>query len=665
MRIPNRFMSTSHAPGYASGGHITERYVLYETEKAKGGVGLVQFGGATAMSPENSFKYGQINGGVDEIIPEYQRMASAIHEHGAVCTIQLAHGGRRERWDSGNWLPAFAPSCTRELIHRVFPAEIEDHDIRRLCEDYAAAGRRARLGNIDGIEISCQAGTLIEQFWSPAMNFRDDEYGGSLENRMRFGFEVLQAMRDELGDDYPVGIRMPGDEMMAGGLSQEDCTKIARAHAESGLVDFISVVGGQAYDYKASAKIWPTMWVPSAAYLGMASGIKSNVKVPVFHATRITDAATAAHAVKEGLIDMVGMTRAFIADPHHVRKLREGLEDDIRPCVGAGYCVDRVLRGTDALCCHNVVTSREGQLSHKIHHCGQPAKRVVVVGGGPGGLEAARVAAHRGHEVILLEASAELGGQLVLAGKTGWRRDLSGIIGWLEKQMKRLGVTVHLNTLASCSDVEALSPDEVIIACGGLPNVGDFAGNNLTDTTWDVFSGQRPPGDDVLVFDEHGGHGALACAELLAKGGARVTLATPDRATSSELGDTNIGAHMSELYGHGVTIQPDTRLTAVERDGNGLLAALTNLYSEQSQRMRVDQVVSDCGTLPNDELYFELKPLSSNLGEVDLRVLAAGAPQTVIRNPDGRFALYRIGDAWAGRNIHAAMLDAMRICRNL
>src|SRR5918993_1336395 len=203
--IRNRFLSTSHAPGYAVHGNITERYIAYETEKAKGGVGLVQFGGATAVSIENSFHYGQINGAVDAVVPQYRRMAKSLHAHGAACTVQLTHGGRRERWDDANWLPA--------------------------------------------------------------MNRRTDDYGGSLANRMRFGMEILECCRREAGEAFLIGIRMPGDEMLKGGLTQADCIEIARAHAASGLIDFISVVGGHAGDYQAEARLWPTMWVPSAAYL--------------------------------------------------------------------------------------------------------------------------------------------------------------------------------------------------------------------------------------------------------------------------------------------------------------------------------------------------------------------------------------------------------------
>jgi 2,4-dienoyl-CoA reductase-like NADH-dependent reductase (Old Yellow Enzyme family)/thioredoxin reductase len=663
--IGNRFLSTSHAPGYAVRGRITDRYVAYEAEKAKGGVGLVQFGGATAVSVENSFHYGQINGAVDAVIPDYRRMAAAIHEHGARCTVQLTHGGRRERWDDANWLPAFAPSGLRELIHRSFPAEMEDHDIRRIRDDYAAAVRRARDGDLDGVEISTQAGTLIEQFWSPAMNRRSDGYGGSLVNRMRFGLEVLEACRKAVGDGFLIGIRMPGDEMLKDGLSHEDCIEIARVYAGSGLIDFISVVGGTAVDYQASARIWPTMWVPSAPYLKLAGAIRAAAKIPILHATRIADAATAVHAVKEGYLDMVGMTRAFLADPHHVNKLAQGREAEIRPCVGAGYCVDRVLMGKDALCLHNVATGREESIPQAIVHSAAPAKRVVVVGGGPGGLEAARVCATRGHRVTLFEAAGEAGGQIVLAAKATWRRDLLGIARWLAQEVERLGVEIRLNTLADAADVTREHPAVVIVATGGLPHVGHFAGGALANTLWDVLAGQCEPGGDALVFDESGGHAPLSCAEFLAARGARVELVTPDRAPGLELSDTNLGAHMSELYKAGTRITPDTRLVAVARDGNKLRAVLENTYSGARSERIVDQVVGDYGTVPNAELYETLKPMSRNRGAMDLAALAAGRPQGIDINPDAAFFLYRIGDAWACRNIHAAMLDAMRLCKEL
>jgi 2,4-dienoyl-CoA reductase-like NADH-dependent reductase (Old Yellow Enzyme family)/thioredoxin reductase len=663
--IRNRFLSTSHAAGYAVHGTITDRYIAYESEKAKGGVGLVQFGGATSVSVENSFHYGQINGAVDAVIPQYRKMAEALHKHGAKCTVQLTHGGRRERWDDVNWLPAFAPSVRRELIHRSFPAELEAHDIRRLIRDYAAAARRTQEGDLDGVEISCQAGTLIEQFWSPAMNHRSDGYGGSLANRMRFGLEVLEACREAVGDKHLIGIRMPGDEMLKDGLTQDDCVAIARSYAASGLIDFISVVGGQATDYKASATIWPTMWLPSAPFLKLASAIRAAAKIPILHATRITDAATAAHAVKEGHVDMVGMTRAFLADPHHVNKLRDGREPEIRPCVGVGYCIDRVLLGKDALCTHNVATGRELRLPQVIARSDGPRRKAVVVGGGPGGLEAARVLASRGHDVVLFEATNGLGGQIVLAAKAPWRREIIGIARWLASEMDRHGVDVRLNTYAEKEAVLAENPDIVIVATGGLPVVGHFPGSQHATTVWDVLSGQCEPGREVILLDESGGHAALSCAQFMGAKGAKVELVTPDRAVGLEMADINLGAHMNELYRYGVSIRTDTRLALLERDGNRLRAVLENTYSGKQEERLVDQLVGDYGTVPNDDLYTMLQPASINGGETDLVAMAEARPQTIASNPAGRYRLHRIGDAWAARNIHAAMLDAMRLCKDI
>ncbi|WP_137931778.1 oxidoreductase [Mesorhizobium comanense] len=666
LTIRNRFLSTSHEPGYVLAGDITDRYIAYQAEKAKGGVGLTQFGGATAVSAENSFYYGQINGSVDKVIPQFRKMAAAIHEHGALCTVQLTHGGRRERWDMTNWLPTFSASPLREIIHGTFPATMEDHDIGRTIENYAAAAARVREGDVDGVEISCQAGTLIEQFWSPAMNHRTDGYGGTLANRMRFGLEILEAVRRRLGDDYVIGIRMPGDEMLKGGLTRDDCVEIASTYAGSGLIDFISVVGAQATDYKSEARIWPTMWVPSAAYLPLAKAIRDEVKghVKIFHATRMTDAATAEHALKGGYVDMVGMTRAFIADPHHINKLKAGDEDNIRPCVGVGYCVDRAIRGIDALCAHNVATSREATIPQIV----QPAKtrkKVVVVGGGPAGMEAARINARRGHEVVLLEAAGELGGQLLLAARATWRRDLAGITTWLSRQMEILKVDVRLNTFAEADDIVAEQPDAVIVATGGMPNVGGFAGSELAVSVWDVLSGQAAAGGDVLLVDENGTASAASCAEFAAARGARVHIVTPDREFGREIGGTNLGAHMSELYKHDVRIETDTRLASLRREGNKLLASVQNTYSDKIRELAFDQVIGDNGTLPNDDVYFALKPLSRNLGEVDLRALADARPQAIIHNPQGAFDLYKVGDAWACRNLHAAMLDAARISHPL
>ena len=592
-------------------------------------------------------------------------MADAIHAHGAACTVQLSHGGRRDRSDMAVWVPPFAPSVRRELLHRAFPAEMESHDMRRITQGFASSARRIRDTGVDGVEISCYPPALIGQFWSPMTNQRTDQYGGTLENRMRFGVEVFEAIRREVGEDFVVGMRVTADEMIDEDLSQDDCVKITQAHATTGLIDYISVIGGHASDHKSYHDSFPSMYLPSAPYIKMAGAVKDKIDLPVLHATRITDAATAAHAVEQGFIDLVGMTRAFIADPHHVRKLREGIETQIRPCVGATYCLDRVFLGMEALCLHNVATSREEFLDHEIQTTTGQKQRVVVVGGGPGGLEAARVGAARGHEVTLFEAASSLGGQLVLAAKSSWRKDLSSIVDWLTSEVERLGVDVRTNQLAEVEEVIAPNPDVVIIATGGLPEVGFFKGVELATTTWDILSGQVEAGEEVLLFEETGTDAAMACAQQMARGGAKVELVTPDRVAGSDVGHISVAAHVTELYKQGVKVTVDQRLTEVRRAGNKLVAVLANAYTGDVEERQVDQVVGDYGTRPNTDLYERLKPGSKNLGELDIQALRDYKPQTIDTNPDGKYRLYRIGDAWASRNVHAAMFDAARIADKL
>jgi NADPH-dependent 2,4-dienoyl-CoA reductase/sulfur reductase-like enzyme len=264
--------------------------------------------------------------------------------------------------------------------------------------------------------------------------------------------------------------------------------------------------------------------------------------------------------------------------------------------------------------------------------------------------------------VILYEAAAEPGGQIVLAAKATWRSGLIGIATWLADQLDNLGVDVRCNRLADQDTVLESEPDIVIIATGGTPTVGHFEGKGLANTVWDMLAGHVECAGDILIVDESGGHAALSCAEFAADQGAQVQIVSPDRMLGTKLAQTNLGAHLSELYKLKVRIRPDTRLEKLEREDDGLTATLANVFTESKEHHRFDQVIGEHGTSPNSDLYFTLKPFSTNLGEVDLESLARAQPQTLATNPDGRFSLYRIGDAWASRNIHAAMLDAMRLC---
>ncbi|MGH6954588.1 MAG: NAD(P)-binding protein, partial [Alphaproteobacteria bacterium] len=289
--------------------------------------------------------------------------------------------------------------------------------------------------------------------------------------------------------------------------------------------------------------------------------------------------------------------------------------------------------------------------------------RVLVAGAGPAGLEAARVSAERGHSVILFEKRPETGGQITVAAKAGWREGLSGIARWLDGQVRKLGVELRLGMEATVERVLAEEPELVVVATGGRANKGAFKGDSLAVSTWDVLTGAVQPAEHVLLYDDSGSHQGPSCAEFMAARGARVELATPERYVGVEMGGTNFPIHLRELYKRGVVMTPDVRLVEVGREGNKLVAVLRNEYTLAEEEREVDQVVAEHGMLANDELYLALRPRSRNLGEVDLHALVQGRPQAIVNNRDGRFMLFRVGDAVASRNIHAAIYDSLRLCK--
>ena len=335
----------------------------------------------------------------------------------------------------------------------------------------------------------------------------------------------------------------------------------------------------------------------------------------------------------------------------------------MRTCVGAGYCIDRIYVGADALCLQNPATGRERTMPHVIEPSPGPRRRVVVVGAGPAGLEAARVSASRGHDVVLFEAADAPGGQVQLAARATWRRDLIGIVQWLASEVEGLGVDLRLGVYAEAADVLGEDPDVVVVATGGVPDTGCVEGAEHVVSLWDVLGGQVPPGSNVLLFDDHGDHQGPSGAEFLAGRGAKVELATPDRSIAFELGATNFSVHLKNLYRSGVVLTPDVRLVSVRPRGNALEASLRNVYSGETSLRTVDQVVVEHGTVPAAELFHALEARSGNRGRTDADALARGAPQPL--GPAGTFSLFRVGDAVASRNIHAALYDSLRICKDL
>jgi 2,4-dienoyl-CoA reductase-like NADH-dependent reductase (Old Yellow Enzyme family) len=664
LTLRNRFMSTAHEPAYTEDGMPKERYRRYHAEKAKGGIALTVIGGSAVVSPDSPQAFGNILLYKDEVVPWLRELADEVHAHGAAVMIQLTHLGRRTSWSKGDWLPVVAPSPVREPAHRAFPKAVEEWDIARILRHYADAAERCKAGGLDGIEVECY-GHLADQFWSPATNRRDDLYGGSLDNRMRFSLEALAAIRDRVGPDFIVGVRMVCDEDWEKGLSKADGMAIAQRLAASGRIDFINVIRGHIDTDEALSHVIPGMGAASAPHLDFAGEVRAATRFPVFHAARIQDVATARHAVATSKLDMVGMTRAHIADPHIARKVAERREEDIRPCVGMGYCIDRIYFGGEALCAHNAATGREATMPHVVARSAGPQRKVVVIGAGPAGLEAARVTAERGHEVVVLEAAAEAGGQIRLAANLARRREIIGIVEWRLAQCAKHGVRFRYNLYAETADIVAERPDIVVVATGGLPNLSFLAaGAELVTTSWDILSGAAKPAESVLLFDDNGADAGMTVGEFIAVSGSRLEIATPERSLALEVGGTNYPAYFRAFAKAEVAITLNLRLEAVARSGNKLVATLFNEYDKSRHTRDVDQVVVEHGTLPLDELYVILKPGSSNLGEVDYDALIANRPQDVVRNPDGMYRLYRIGDAVSSRNIHAAVYDALRLAKD-
>ena len=659
VQLKNRILSTSHAPNLADAGMPGERYQRYHEEKAKGGIALTMFGGSSNVSADSADIFGQLNVGSDRIIPHFRQFADRLHRHGAALMCQVTHLGRRSDSSKGSWLPAIAPSPIRETLFRNIPRQMDRYDIERVVADFGNAARRCREGGLDGVEVFV-SGHLIGQFLSPYTNKREDEFGGSLENRCRFGLMVLAEVRRQVGTDYVVGLRFTIDEAIAGGLSFDDSVAIARVFDHAGYHDFFNVFYGTIDTAVSIATNHiPGLGSPLAPWLSRAGAFKTHVAKPVFHAARIADLATARYAIGEGLLDMVGMTRAHLADPHLVSKMMTGQEDRIRPCVGASHC-----RQHTPVCIHNPSSGRETTLPHQVEKAAS-VKRAVVVGGGPAGLEAARVLAERGHAVVLYEAGARLGGQVLLAAKEGWRKDLIGIIDWRVSELQHLGVEVRLNAYVEADDIASLMPEVVVVATGGRPNLDGLDGGEHCLSTWDALSNPVPNPGKLVVFDGTGRMPAALSAERYSLQGHEVAFVTLDNQFGQEMGKTDQTLSRKGAYERRYDIHYDLQFHSVSRSANRLVAAFRNELTGAIVKLDADHVIVERGTLPEGELFDALRNRATNKGVIDLQAYTAGAVQPDQASAKVGFELYRVGDAVTSRDIHSAIYDSARLCRNI
>lgn len=644
VEIRNRVVMTGHGTGMAKDYLPTEQHVAYYRERAMGGVGLIGMA-FPQIHPTSQDVPGEPRAWLPEIVPGLRRISDAVHEHGARIVMQLGHGGRQGHstfTERALWGPSNTP-CPFNLE---MPKEMEPEDIDEVVEAHAVGARHARLGGMDGVEIhSGYGGYLLASFLSPFSNHRSDSYGGTLENRMRIVTRVVDAVRDEVGPDFLVGMNLQGHDFSPGGLEVTDAQLIAQAVTASGKIDYLCV---KAATYNEAHQNVPDMQHPKRIWEGLAAAVKSVVDVPVIAVGRINDPYDAADVLHLGHADMVAMTRQQIADPETVNKMREGRIDEIRRCIGCNQgCIDRLFAVTHSSCVHNPAAGYELELGVGTLSQAASRRRVVVVGAGPAGMKAAEVAARQGHEVILVERRNHTGGQLRIAAKIKGRGEIGGVVDHLEVMIRKHGVDVRLGWAPTADEVMALAPDHVIVATGSAPGddiVGNLAqGISFTPgldqdhvlSVWDVLDDGAPVGPRVAVVDDgEGGWKGIGLALQFAEEGRHVDFLTPLPYVGSKLGPFSANLAVPRIHASGIVTHPFTTLTAV----SGSTIEVVEKGAPGTLR-DVDTVVLAGWHRPVADLYFALKHRG--------------------------VAVERIGDAIASRTMMEAVHEGERAARRV
>ena len=638
LTVKNRICCSAHADALAENGMPGEKERRYYEEKARGGCGFMMCFGSASVHPSSTARdWNGVELFEDRVIPYLADFSAAMHRHGVPVVSQITHRGRRGR-SIDLWNRLYGPSDTREPNHRENPHAIEPEQIDEFVEAFAAAASRLKQGGFDGCEVMASHGHLIDQFWSRNVNHRTDDYGGSLENRLRFGIRVLERVRERVGGDFIVGIRVTGDDMVKGGLDHSEMRDICGQLSERKLIDYFNIIGGSAETFVGEAIAVPNMSFPLGVYSPLAAGIRQVVDVPVILTGRVVDPVQADKIIAEGSADLCIMNRALIADPHFPNKAQGGRLDDIRQCMGYNEgCIDRIYTGRGVTCVQNPVIGRERDWAD-LPPAASPRK-VVVVGGGPAGLESARVAAARGHRVVLFEKSDRLGGQTLIARLAPGRQDFDGATRWSSLQCKKLGVDIRMSTAATVESIAAEQPDIVILATGATARKPQLKGMEAHTVVsgWDVLTGSTGElGQVILVIDEEYGHQGPTIAEFLLDQGKEVDLITSQETIGNFLGATTRPPLLRRLYRKKVQIFNHLEAESLDK---GCLVARNIWSGELHEVGPYDAFVYAYGGAPLDSLSEALKTRGI---QVQL-----------------------VGDAFAPRSLQHAILEGHQFAREL